>query len=419
MKLPAALALAVAVGCSGGGAHPAPVGPPVAALPAPDPALAPEPQDDGPPLEERIAAIEGAMNDLAPVASQCWAAAAADQLAVAGRVVMLVTIGKDGHASAVAELDEPGKPVLIRCLADVLGAYAWAPPIRGQTVELPFVFSAPAMQNVIDRRLVPHRAQAGVDVAVLLDQLNTANPATSLLDVYIMPYRRSGPRQIDRTELWVFFTPADVAWAGGAAVPVSLAAGDALWVPAGQQLLVQPGHDAPSKPGIRAMVVIVPGGREGAARAGALPGAATTLPVHGGKFPQPVLVPAAGGTRVPRPSGAATIRVEPGVPSKTVGKELSLLGLELDAGATVPSHVHAGETEMLYVLSGGGTMTVGGVAVPVTEFSVVQLPAGVEHGFAASAATTALQLYTPAGPEQRFKPPKPATPSRPPAKKIR
>ena len=91
------------------------------------------------------------------------------------------------------------------------------------------------------------------------------------------------------------------------------------------------------------------------------------------------------------------------MPAGSVSGELALLGLALDAGATVPTHVHAGETEVLYVLTGGGTLTVGGVAVPVTEHSVIQIPPGVEHAFTASAATTAIQLYTPAGPEQRFK----------------
>ena len=35
--------------------------------------------------------------------------------------------------------------------------------------------------------------------------------------------------------------------------------------------------------------------------------------------------------------------------------------------------------------------------------TVVQIPASVPHSFAAADAVTALQLYTPPGPEQRFK----------------
>jgi mannose-6-phosphate isomerase-like protein (cupin superfamily) len=47
--------------------------------------------------------------------------------------------------------------------------------------------------------------------------------------------------------------------------------------------------------------------------------------------------------------------------------------------------------------------------MPVTATSVVQVPPGVEHSFEATASVTALQLYTPAGPEQRFKKPPPTT----------
>ena len=362
---------------------------------------------DGAPLEERIAAIEHAMNELAPVANLCWAAAAADELAVAGAVRMLVTIDRAGTASAEAIVDEPGKPVLIRCLRDVLAAYAWAPPIRGQVVELPFAFSAPPMQNVIDRRLVPRHAQAGVSVAVLLDQLNSANAAISLLEVAIDPGVTRAPRGLDRTELWIFRSPAKVGWVGLTGKALTVEPGDAVWAPKGALLQVEGVTTVPGGPPAavtEAVIAIVPGGSEGSARAGALPGAAVGSPPPR-TFPQPVLLKAAAGTRFPRPGGAATIRLEPGSPRKDIGKDVALLGLELEAGAVVPAHVHAAETEVLYVIGGGGTMTIGGVAVPVTEHSVIQIPAGVEHAFTASAATVAIQLYTPAGPEQRFKKP--------------
>jgi quercetin dioxygenase-like cupin family protein len=39
----------------------------------------------------------------------------------------------------------------------------------------------------------------------------------------------------------------------------------------------------------------------------------------------------------------------------------------------------------------------------VTPTSVIQIPPNTKHAFAATAAVRALQVYTPAGPEQRFK----------------
>ncbi|MBE7451822.1 MAG: cupin domain-containing protein [Kofleriaceae bacterium] len=125
--------------------------------------------------------------------------------------------------------------------------------------------------------------------------------------------------------------------------------------------------------------------------------------------PQPSFVVGADAAHYPRPGGGARILVEP----PAAGGAVSLGLLELDAGVSVPAHVHARETEALYVLAGGGAMTVAGAALAVTATSVVQVPAGVEHAFTATAATRALQLYTPAGPEQRFKPPPPPRPRRP------
>jgi len=77
--------------------------------------------------------------------------------------------------------------------------------------------------------------------------------------------------------------------------------------------------------------------------------------------------------------------------------------LALPAGAKVAEHVHAGETELLYVLAGSGTLTVGGVELPVTPTTVVQIPKQTKHAFTATSAVRAVQIYTPAGPEQQFK----------------
>jgi quercetin dioxygenase-like cupin family protein len=77
--------------------------------------------------------------------------------------------------------------------------------------------------------------------------------------------------------------------------------------------------------------------------------------------------------------------------------------VSLPAGTKVPEHVHAGETELWYMLAGAGTLTVNGVDLPVAATSVVQIPKNTRHAFAVTADCRALQIYTPAGPEQRFK----------------
>jgi quercetin dioxygenase-like cupin family protein len=77
--------------------------------------------------------------------------------------------------------------------------------------------------------------------------------------------------------------------------------------------------------------------------------------------------------------------------------------LALPRGARVAEHVHAKETEALCMLGGAGTLTVAGTDVAVTATSAIQIPPSTKHAFAASDDMRALQIYTPPGPEQRFK----------------
>jgi len=142
---------------------------------------------------------------------------------------------------------------------------------------------------------------------------------------------------------------------------------------------------------VHAMIVVVPGGREGTARAGALP----TPEAPAGKT-MPIIVPATAA----KTYGPATIFVEP---ATVKGAPLAASVLALAANATVPEHVHTAETEILYVLEGSGTMTIAGQAIAVTPTSVIQIPPNTKHAFTAATAVRAVQLYTPAGPEQRFK----------------
>lgn len=80
-------------------------------------------------------------------------------------------------------------------------------------------------------------------------------------------------------------------------------------------------------------------------------------------------------------------------------------------GATVPEHVHATSDELIYVLSGTGQMRLEGVAGPisVTPGMGIQIRRGLKHSLTvpegAAEPLVVVQVYTPAGPEQRFKVP--------------
>jgi quercetin dioxygenase-like cupin family protein len=196
----------------------------------------------------------------------------------------------------------------------------------------------------------------------------------------------TGLRTADRAELWYFLGAGQVTWAGQAH---AVAEGDMMYAPRGAARDV-----AASGADLHAMIVIVPGGREGAARGGALP---TRLLPEGAKPTSvPLLLPASGA----KPFGPATIYADAAV---IHDKTLAASILSLPANGQVPEHVHANETELLYVLAGSGTMTVNGVAMAITPTSVVQIPKNTRHAFTAASAVRAVQIYTPGGPEQRFK----------------
>lgn len=342
------------------------------------PADAPEASED-----EKLAAIQKAMNELDEAAQQCWAAVAVERFDIEGDITAQIDI-EASSARATVVGDTARNPKLTACLVQLLGAYRWAPPLHGQSIQLPFRFRAPDGQNVIDRRLVPWNGQGGISVAVLLDESNSGNDAGSILEVAIDAGKTTGPRQPDRTEVWYFLTPAKLGTSNKA-----VAAGDMVVAPKGSVREI-----ASTGQPVRAVVFLVPGGREGSARAGALPAPNPT----GSRGTAAVKhLPASAA----KTHGPAQIFAEP---ATTSDKAFAASVLTLAAGSSVPEHVHANETELLYVLSGSGTMTIKGVEVAITPMSVVQVPPNTKHAFKAAAADVrSVQLYTPAGPEQRFK----------------
>jgi quercetin dioxygenase-like cupin family protein len=374
----ALLALLLAACPGGGGGEPVMPQPPVVVADAAVDAA-------GPSDDEKLAAIQKAMNELDEGAQQCWAVAAVERFDIEGEIAATIDIAGAGKASVAISRDTTNSKPLAACLSQLLAGYGWAPPLYGQAIQLPFRFRAPTGgQNVIDRKLVPWHGQGKIALAVLLDSLNSGNDAASLVEIAIEAGGSTGARRADRAELWLFLGNAKVS---GTAV----AAGDMMYVEPGAS------RDVAAAENVHAVIAIVPGGREGSARAGALPTQAGT-----GKPPK--YLPAAkakpyciaGDCK----KGKVTIFAEP---ATIPGKQLAASILEMPAGAAVPEHVHANETELLYILSGSGTMTVAGVQLAVTPTSVVQIPPNTRHAFTATADVRALQIYTPAGPEQRFK----------------
>lgn len=87
-------------------------------------------------------------------------------------------------------------------------------------------------------------------------------------------------------------------------------------------------------------------------------------------------------------------------------KEAAMTELVMLPGTTVPEHVHDRSAELLYILEGQGTMTLGDRTLRVKPGMAIYIPAGVKHSLKLDTKIEplrALQIYTPGGPEQRFK----------------
>lgn len=86
------------------------------------------------------------------------------------------------------------------------------------------------------------------------------------------------------------------------------------------------------------------------------------------------------------------------------GPGCAIQRLSMRPGAAVPEHVHATSDETVLILEGGGTFTLDGVATKVRAGATVFVPMGRKHSFVVDVAgkTAAIQVYDPAGPEERF-----------------
>jgi|GEM_PF-2643693 len=76
--------------------------------------------------------------------------------------------------------------------------------------------------------------------------------------------------------------------------------------------------------------------------------------------------------------------------------------LRINNGADIPAHQHVTSDELLYVVSGSATTAIDGVERPTQAGDQLRIPAGSKHAVSVGKSLIAVQVYAPAGPEQRF-----------------
>ena len=119
--------------------------------------------------------------------------------------------------------------------------------------------------------------------------------------------------------------------------------------------------------------------------------------------PKPVLATAEGATTIKIAGGKGVARIL--LEEKSTGSSaMALSVMEFDGGAELPRHAHTSASELLYVISGSGKVTVAGQTMSFGSDTAIYIPADQPHAAKMSGGSTlAVQIYAPAGPEQRFR----------------
>lgn len=99
----------------------------------------------------------------------------------------------------------------------------------------------------------------------------------------------------------------------------------------------------------------------------------------------------------------AEIRIDVDKKNK-VHPQSAITKLVLKPGTVIPEHTHTSD-EYLHFTKGNGEMVIAGDKVKIKNDTTVFIPKGVKHSYTNNTkyTTKCIQVYTPAGPEQRFK----------------
>jgi quercetin dioxygenase-like cupin family protein len=373
--------------------------------------------------EQRISrALQAALEKHGGDVNRCFEKALADTLDVSGKVELAVDVGDQGRVTRAVPLEHSASsPVLLACLSE--SATAWTIPgvAAGTTVILPLSFEGQMAQFSIKAADAPERGPGAgkgkakvkgpapaFTVKVLVDEATMHARQASLSLLTVAPANRIAMHKHPGAEvLYVKKGRARVLGPAGVS-PEVLTEGMAVFIPAGMPHVIENMVRSAEVEILQAFAPLGPErvyrdpsdakGREAFevirdARKAKAP-AGTRLAVD--SFDKATVYPQAGGKI------KVHMLFEPG---STDSEAVSLSVVEFEPGAEIPRHTHDGSAEILYILSGGGHLTIGSDKLAFGAEQAIHLPEGQPHAakFSGSEKTVALQFYAPAGPEQRFK----------------
>lgn len=104
------------------------------------------------------------------------------------------------------------------------------------------------------------------------------------------------------------------------------------------------------------------------------------------------------------PAGSAEVQMLL-TPERTNDKNIYLGRGRFLPGATIPEHVHETSAEIVYVVSGSGHLKIAAESYEVQEGDAIYIPRNTPHSFenTGKVPVSIIQLYSPSGPEERFR----------------
>jgi quercetin dioxygenase-like cupin family protein len=378
--------------------------------------------------ERAAQAIERTLQRHGAEVHRCFEVALADRLDVSGKLEVEVDVGDGGkvtNAKAVSADKDVGED-LSGCL--VASASNWEVDgiEAGAAVVLPFSFAGQASQFVVKTSDVPERGP-GVGkknpsgriinppftVKILADPTNVRAEHASLTLLTIGPASRVAMHRHPRSAKVLYLLKGKARILGPRGTPIQkMEEGTAAFLPAGFPHVIE--NMTRQRKAVFLQAFAPPGPEKVYRDPHDLEARAdfeVIRDTNRAKAPPPargrLVLRAASAVRpLPILNGKGSVRIL--FDEKTTGTPaLSLDYLEFAPGAEVARHDHAGTTELVYVLDGGGILTVGGQSHRFGAAELLHIPAGQPHSvkFTTSEKTVAIQLYAPAGPEQRFRAP--------------
>ena len=381
--------------------------------------------------EERVSrALQGALEKHGGDVNRCFEKALADTLDVSGKVELAVDVGEGGQVTRAVPLEHSAtSPVLLTCLAD--SATTWTIPgvAAGTTVILPLTFEGQMAQFSIKAADAPERGPGApkaqgngkgsrsrgqitgnpaFTVKVLVDEATMRARQASLSLLTVSPANRIAMHKHPGVEvLYIKKGRARVLGPSGV-TPEVLPEGSAVFIPAGMPHVIE--NMVRTSP-VEILQIFAPLGPERVYRdpSDAQGRAAFEVIRDARKAKVP-----AGARFAVETFDKATVYPQPGRktkihllfdPASSDSEAMSLSVGEFEPGAEFPRHTHAESAEILYILAGAGEVQIGSEKLAFGADQAIHLPENQPHAlkFKGPDKTVALQIFAPAGPEQRFK----------------